>query len=292
MTIGLQIEELNGLPEPEIIETLDAEAIILRMRDELVSLFPLIEPVIDLESEPSRKLIETFAFAETIIRGRINDALRSNLLAYAQGTDLDNLAAFYDITRMVDAETSVIETDDRFRERVVLAIRGRSTGGTEPRYRSIAMEADLNVREALAYTLGKDPTVYVSIFSVDNSGVPTPELIDVVQAALNASHVRMVNDQIVVVSAVEATIDIVAKVWLLPGADNEVIDNLPSTIAGLWDEANDLGLDMTISWLTAKMMQPGVQRVEIVSPSSDVIVDPNKALLIGAVNIQDQGRDF
>lgn len=292
MTIGLQIDELKGLPEPEIIEALDYEVILTRMRDEMVVLFPSIVGVIDLETEPVRKLFEVYAYAETYIRGRINDALRANFLAYAQGTDLDNLAAFYDITRMIDPDTLEIETDDRFRERTVLAIQGRSTGGTAPRYRSIAMQADLNVRDAIAYTVGRDPTVYIAVFSVDNGGVPSQALLDTVEAALLDANVRMVNDVISVVSAVEETINVEANVWLLPDTSSELIDDLPATLSGLWDAENDLGFDMTRSWLTAKLMQPGVQRVEIVSPAEDVIVDPNKSVIIGTVTINEQGRDF
>jgi len=52
---------LSGLTPPDVIETLDYEAIVREMRDDLVARFPDIAGVIDLESEPARKLIEAFA---------------------------------------------------------------------------------------------------------------------------------------------------------------------------------------------------------------------------------------
>jgi phage-related baseplate assembly protein len=78
---------------PDIIETLDYEAIVSEMRDDLVARFPLIAGVIDLESEPARKLIEAFAYRELRLRARINDGARAVLLASSYGTNLDHLAA-------------------------------------------------------------------------------------------------------------------------------------------------------------------------------------------------------
>ena len=69
--------DLSGLAPPDIIETLDYEAIVTAMRDDLVEQFPLIAGVIDLESEPARKLIEAFAYRELRLRARINDAARA-----------------------------------------------------------------------------------------------------------------------------------------------------------------------------------------------------------------------
>ena len=67
--------DLSGLTPPDIIETVDFETIVKAMRDDLVARFPAIENVIDLESEPARKLIEAFAYRETLLRARINDGV-------------------------------------------------------------------------------------------------------------------------------------------------------------------------------------------------------------------------
>jgi phage-related baseplate assembly protein len=57
--------DLSGLAPPDILETLDFEAIVTAMRNDLVQRFPAIADVIDLESEPARKLIEAFAYRES-----------------------------------------------------------------------------------------------------------------------------------------------------------------------------------------------------------------------------------
>jgi hypothetical protein len=54
----VSLKKKNAALERQFIETLDYEAIVQAMRDDLVERFPLIAGVIDLESEPARKLIE------------------------------------------------------------------------------------------------------------------------------------------------------------------------------------------------------------------------------------------
>ena len=103
--------DLASLPYPGVVETLDMEAIVTSMRDDLVSQFPAIIGVIDLESEPARKLIEVFAYREVLLRARINDAARQRMLAFAAGANLDAIAAYYGVSRFEG------ETDASFRRR-------------------------------------------------------------------------------------------------------------------------------------------------------------------------------
>ena len=194
--------DLSVLAKPEVIETVDFEAIVTLMRDDLVARFPAIVGVVDLESEPARKLIEVFAYREIVLRARVNDAARANLLAFALGGDLEHLAAFYDVMRMSG------EDDERLRRRTVLAIRGRSTGGTEPRYRFVALSADVRVADAVVWREGTSPLVRCAIYASDNNGVPDAALLQAVREHLSASDVRMVNDTILVTAAVHPAVSI------------------------------------------------------------------------------------
>jgi hypothetical protein len=106
---------LSALTPPDIIETLDCEAIVREMRDDLVARFPFIAGVIDLESEPARKLIVAFAYRELRLRARINDGARAVVLASSYGTHLDHLGALFGTSRQDG------ETDDRHRRRIQLA---------------------------------------------------------------------------------------------------------------------------------------------------------------------------
>ena len=100
--------DLAALPYPGVVETLDTEVIVTAMRNDLVARFPAIAGVIDLESEPARKLIEVFAYREVLLRARINDAARQRMLAFAAGSNLDAIAAYYGVSRFDgEADTSL-----------------------------------------------------------------------------------------------------------------------------------------------------------------------------------------
>lgn len=278
--------DLSSYPPPRVIEELDFEAIFARFRSSMIARMPEIAPVIALESEPAAKLGQVHSYIEMLVRARINDAARANLLAYATGADLDHLAAFYDVVRLQG------ESDERLKTRVILAIQGRSTGGTAPRYRSIALGASTRVADAVVYRVGNDPTVHVAVYAADNNGVADQDLLETVTDALNDPAARMVNDTIVVRSAVFQVVNIEADIWLLPEASNSLIDVLPGLLRDAWAAETGLGFDLTRAWLTARLMVSGVQRVEILNPTSDVIAPPERAISIGTITLHNRGRDY
>lgn len=275
---------LDDLEAPEVIEELDFESVLDEARDKLVELFPSIAGVIDLESEPARKLLEVTSFRETLLRARINDAARANLLAYATGSTLEHLAAFYDVSRLA------AETDDALRTRVILAISGRSPGGTADRYRYIALSSSTEVEDAYVYVEDPSPVVNVAVYSTATGGAADTSLLETVEAALTADDVRMVSDTINVISAVTETVDVEADVWLLPGAASTIIDNLPANLIADLESEGGLGFDITRAWLTAKLMRSGVQNVSIISPAADVVMGSHEAAALGTITINYKGR--
>lgn len=286
--------DLTAFPPPEVIQSLDVEAIITRMKADFVGRFPDAAGVVDLESEPTLKLIEVFAFRETMIRTRVNDAARANLLRFAGGADLEHLAAFYDVLKLVG------ESDESLRRRVILAIMGRSTGGTEPRYRAVALGASVRVADAKVYRDGTSPVVNIAVYSTDNNGVADEGLLQLVRAAVNAPAVRMVSDTIVVRSAAFTTTNIEADVWLLPETPDTLItpsapgqdSPLAKTLRAAWAAESGLGFDLIREWISARLMVAGIQKARIVSPSADVVVPPQQAVAIGAITLNNRGRAF
>lgn len=281
--------ELASLPEPSVVDQPNFEARLELFREKLLEAFDAVGfdyDVEDLETDPAQILLQVSAFQDTLLRQRINEAVRSTLLPYAAGPDLDILAQFYDVTRQLG------ETDDRLRVRVVLAIRGRSTGGTEARYRSIAMGASIRVADVAVYTVGRDPTVRVAVFSTDNAGVADEALVATVDAALQDPAVRMVNDRIVVTPAARQVVNIVADAWVLPQASISVALAMENSLREAWGRQILLGRNVTRSWLVSKLMLDTVHRVEIVQPATDVILPFDQAAALGSVNITLRGRDY
>ncbi len=92
--------DLSQLPAPEVVETLEFEALLTRLKERLTEALPEVEPVLALESEPLTKLLELLAYAEMILRARVNDGAKAVMLSHAQGGDLDQLAALLGVARL------------------------------------------------------------------------------------------------------------------------------------------------------------------------------------------------
>ena len=167
--------DLSSLPAPGVIEELDFEVILRAMRDDLVARFPPIVPVIDLQSEPARKLLEVCAYRELLLRQRVNDAARANLLAFAGTTDLDHLASFNGVTRLTD------ETDTALRLRVQQRIQGWSNAGGAAHYRYWALTADERVSDA-AVSSPSAGIVRIAVLSAEGDGVSSEDLLTAVRA--------------------------------------------------------------------------------------------------------------
>lgn len=281
--------ELAKLPPPALIDELSYEAQLELFRARLRAAFlaaGIDYDVSDLETDPAQILVQVSAYQDILLRQRINEAIQSWFLAYAAGGDLDVLAQWYDVVRLVG------ETDDALRRRVVLAIQGRSTGGTEARYRSIALGADVRVADAAVYRIGRDPTIHVAVFSAEAGGVASPLLLAKVDAALQAPGVRMVNDTILVASAAQQTLDIAANIWLLPSASESVLAGAEANLRAAWAKDMLLGRDLTHSWLIAQLQVEGVQRVQILAPAGDVTLPFNQSAALGAVTLTKAGRAY
>ena len=163
-----------NLPTPQILETLNFDAVFA----ELVADFQQRHPGFDalLYSDPAIKLLEVAAYREVLLRQRVNDAFKATLLGLAEGTDLDNLADFYDVARATG------ETDVALRSRVIERIKGSSTAGGAAWYRYQALTADDRVRDALV-TSPDAGQVSVAILSEEGQQIPVQRLVELAQLA-------------------------------------------------------------------------------------------------------------
>jgi phage-related baseplate assembly protein len=96
---------LSQLPQPDVVELLDFETILAERKAYFVRLYPAdqqasITATLALESEPITKLLQENAYRELILRQRINDTAVANMLAWAKGSDLDNLVANWNVQRL------------------------------------------------------------------------------------------------------------------------------------------------------------------------------------------------
>jgi phage-related baseplate assembly protein len=179
--------DLNELQSPEIIEELSFEEILQQMKEKLVAIDQ--EYTAFFGSDPVIKLMEVAAYRELLLRQRINRAAKANLLAFATGSDLDNLSLFYGITRKEG------ETDEELRARTHAKIVGWSSAGSREAYKFHALNSDSRVKEANADS-PEPGLVRISILSKENGGIVSQDLLEKVTAYMLREDIRMLTDTV------------------------------------------------------------------------------------------------
>ena len=276
------INDISSLDTPDIIETLDYEEILMRMKDDLVARDPEFTNL--LESDPAMKVMEVAAWRELLIRQRVNDAARANLLAFAKNNDLEHLAAFYGVERLV------FETDEALRRRIQERIIGWSTAGSSAHYRFHALSADIRVRDARADSpeLGR---VRVAVLSTEGNGLPSAEVLENVTNIVTSDDIRVLTDTVEVVACDILPVDVVADVYIYPNTQEDIIETIRQSFIKDLDETRGLGWDLTRSWIVVHLFLDGVQRVELSSPIENIIADENACVALNSLTINLAGRD-
>ena len=318
--------DFSSIPEPTIIEELDFETILAAMIADLQSRDPSYTEI--LESDPGIKILEVAAARELILRQRVNDALKATLLRYALGGDLENLAAFYGLTR------KAAEPDAELRLRTIERIMGSSTAGGAAWYRFQALSADDRVKDAavsspapgevsiailskegeraddatgealdqlgVAYGITRNPgeadasyreRILAEVQAGGGYGYASPDLVDAVNDRIQADDVRVLTDSVTVAGASIIPVEVVASVYLYPDTPVEVFTTLQARLEAAFEAQSGLGWDVTRTWLISQLHPAGVQRVELAQPAANVICAPGEAPALASVSITLAGRD-
>lgn len=134
LTTGSSSVDLSRLPPPTIVEQISYETILAGMTADLRARLPDFDATV--ESDPAVKILQVAAYREMLNRQQFNDRARGVMLAYARGSDLDQLAALVGVQRLVirpaDPVTGAaaeMEPDDALRQRAVLAPESFSVAG-------------------------------------------------------------------------------------------------------------------------------------------------------------------
>lgn len=277
--------DLSQLPPPSVVESLDFETILQELKDDLQARDPDLADVLALDSDPLVKLLQVCAYRELNLRQRINDAARSVMLAYATGSDLEQLAALFRTDRQA------AESDDRLRSRTQLALEGLSTAGPAGAYQYHARSADSRVRD-VDVSSPSDGQVLVTILASDGDGTPDQTVLDAVTTALNAETVRPLCDKVTVQAAEIISYSITAILDLFDGPDADTVLNAALAATQAYVETSrNIGHGVTLSGLYAALHQPGVQRVELTAPAASLVIDRQSAAYCTAIDLSDGGLD-
>ncbi|MFQ2693723.1 baseplate J/gp47 family protein [Aeromonas caviae] len=282
---------LSQLPQPDVIELLDFETILAERKAYFVSLYPAdqqasVEATLALESEPITKLLQENAYRELILRQRINDAAVANMLAWAKGSDLDNLVANWKVQRLTiqpgdptatPPVPEIKEDDEALILRALMAWDGLSVAGPTGAYEYFALSADGKVADAK----GSSPApaeALVTILSTEGNGSADAALIAKVTQALSQEDRRPVADRLTVQSAGIINYTITAKLHIdSQGAEVDVIlQAAREQLAAFINPRRRIGVEVPRSAIDAALHVQGVRKVDLIG-WADIAPSPTQA---------------
>lgn len=290
--------DLSLLPAPQVVEPLDYEQILAEMLADLQARDPDFDALV--ESDPAHKVLQVAAYRELLIRQRVNDSARAVMLAYAEGSDLEHLAALYGISRLlvdpgnpeaIPPAPPTYESDAALRRRVRMAPEGWTSAGSVGAYRYHAISSDPKVLDVSVQSLSPGE-VLVTVLSHEGSGAASPSLLQTVSSALSDETVRPLCDGVTVQGAQIVPYVIEAALTLYHGPDEEAVRLEAQAAAQVYAaETHRLGRDVTLSGLYAALHRPGVQKVRLISPPSGLDMAPHQASWCDALSVTVEGRD-
>ena len=270
---------LSQLPQPDVIEVLDYETILAERKAYFVSLYPAdqqaaIAATLALESEPITKLLQENAYRELILRQRINDASVANMLAWAKGSDLDNLVANWKVQRLIiqpgDPSAAppvpeIKEDDEALILRALMAWDGLSVAGPTGAYEYFALSADGKVADAK----GSSPApaeALVTILSTEGDGAADANLIATVTNALSHEDTRPVADRLSVQSAgiIHYTITALLHIDSQGGEADVILQAARDQLAAFINQRRRIGVEVPRSAIDATLHVQGVRKVDLI----------------------------
>ncbi len=289
--------DLSRLPPPTVVELLDFDTIRARNVAQLQTLAPWFDATI--ASDPAVKLLELFSYTEMLLRQDFNDRARQLMIAYATDANLDQLGAIMGVTRLTldpgdidQGIAPILESDDDFRRRIVLAPESFSVAGPADAYVFWALSAAPSIADAIASTPAPGD-VTVAILSRNGQGTASADEIAEVEAVLTHRSVRPLTDRVTVVSAEIVPFVVDAELRIYIGPDSDVVRAAAETaLAAYLARQRRLGRDVARSGILAALHVEGVQSVNLISPAADVAISDTQVGWCAGTDVTVIGNGF
>lgn len=280
--------DLTLVPLPDVIETLDYETILNEMVADFKERWAKVREtkpelpaynVEMLETDPVKIVIEAFAYRELLWRARANQVARAVMLATATGTDLDNFAADFGMTRRIirydDEGNPVYESDEEFRQRRNLAPDGYAAAGPEDAYRFFAWSADGSIKQVEAIK-GENNRCDIILLGREGDGTVSQDVVTKVYDALSAKTRRPLTDNVYVRSATIVSQVIRVKVTAQTGPDvSTTVAKAKASIQSYVSSRSAIGTVLRADGIIAAAHNGNaLESVVVIEPSTDV--DPGK----------------
>ncbi|AXS39268.1 baseplate J/gp47 family protein [Breoghania sp. L-A4] len=270
--------DLATLAAPDVIETLDYEAIIAARLAKLVELYPAFD-VGALETDPLRIAQQAEGYFELLLRARVNDAAKTVLITHATGTDLDHLAALFGTARQTN------EPDTAFRARVLLALEAFSTAGPAGAYEYHARAAHPLVK-GVGLGVPQPGHVVVAVLSNTGDGTASNEVVGAVRARLMQDDIRPLTDAVTVKPATITPYEIAVTLRVPSGPDPDVLRAAAmSALSALAAARHEVGQAVNVSAIVAAAHVANVQSVSVASPIADLTAASDEAFWCAGITV-------
>lgn len=275
---------MTALPPPKMLEPLDYENILAERKAAFLNSLPAdqrdqVAAVLALESEPITKLLQESSYRELVLRNRINDAAVSNLIGFAQNTDLDYLGQLFEVTRLPN------ELDERYRERLLLRIAAMAGMGTREHYLFHALSFSLDV---IAAEVVRTAPGYIDLVIRFSEGLNQSELLLQVISYFAQDNVKILGPALNVRTAIAKPIDLTGVVYRLQSSPVNLAAQLQQSWPTLLAQHAKLGQSIAKTWAVKTLHIDGVARLDL--NIADVIaINSDEYAIAGTTQFADGG---
>lgn len=291
------IINVTSIPAPEALEALDTEALLEERMADFVA--RAVDEGVDydvgtLEVDPIKIVQTTGARREMLLRERVNQGIRAVLPAYAQGADLENIAARANVSRLTlipaneaAGVAAVMESDASLLIRYLASFSVPSAGSSDA-YIYHALTSYPEARDVAV--LG--PSVHarpgeIEVVLLSEGGVATSnDTVASVLAYLKDGGRAPLTDVISVKPAAIIPYAISLHLTLPRGPDPAaVVAQAAAAVRAVADARYAIGMKVWTNLLAGAAYVANVLRVQQSSPSGDIQPGPDQAAYCTAVNI-------
>jgi len=282
----------------EALESINSDDIIAARMARFKALWATFDPpnaatydVGQLEFDPIKIQAENNAYFETLLRDRVNQAVRAVTLAFAFGSNLEGLASNYPggVPRIAG------ESDDRYRRRIWSSPNPLSPHGTAEGYEFWGLTALATLRDVrtvkIRPSLSDNPIVVIACLADAVDPSPSQSDLLAVRAFIMEESRLAMTDEISVSPPKIIDTNYVVRVDLFPGPDKDtMMAQLRANIDALIEKQRWLGYDHTRAAIDAALMVSGVHNVSVIEPAEDIMVRNDWFVRVNSVDLQYGGR--
>ncbi|HCK29801.1 baseplate J/gp47 family protein [Acinetobacter ursingii] len=292
--------DFNSLPKPNFVDVIDFETILAERKEYFISLYPTdeqetVRKTLSRESEPVNKYLQENAYREMILRNQINEKALATQLAFAKNEDLDVWGANFDVTRLLitaadntvtPPSSAVYEADEDFRYRIQKKLDALSVAGPESAYEFHTLSADSRVADVKCSSPSPAHALLTILQRDTANNASTEELNSIVYNYVSAEKKRPTGDRVLVQSAeiINYGIEAVLVTKNVPETD-PVLAAAQDNVLAYTTEPKRIGKGVFFSDLYSILKVSGVERVELISPTTELHINNFQAAFCTSVKL-------